>query len=320
MTNSRIVVENEHFRLEQLAEGIYAAVNTLEGAAMSNAGIIDLGDETLVFDAFLTRAAASTLRQAAEDLTGRAPRYLIHSHGHGDHIWGGSAFLPEATIITSHGAAVMMTAGERSSIEPAELTEVIEGLKRSITNEADEGARLNYESNLYPRQHLLKELPLVLAPPAVVFDGRMDIRGSQRGVQLVVVDRAHTQGDVYLVCPDDGVVFLGDLSFSKDSPPYIAPEGDIIAWSDLLLDLESLDVEQYVPGHGDVAGVEVLAAQRRFQEMAVEVAREVSGSGGTLEDVIDRMSKTEYSRWTKVPLFSASLQSALDRVSREATP
>ena len=47
---------SKHFRLEQLADGVYAAIHVLPdhrgqpsgGAAIGNAGIIDLGDRTLV--------------------------------------------------------------------------------------------------------------------------------------------------------------------------------------------------------------------------------------------------------------------------------
>jgi cyclase len=48
---------------------------------MGNAGIVDLGDRTLVFDPFLTRAAARELRSAAERLTGRTPALVVPGHG-----------------------------------------------------------------------------------------------------------------------------------------------------------------------------------------------------------------------------------------------
>ncbi len=38
---------SEHFQLEQLAEGVYAAIAIQGGAAQSNAGIIDLGVSNL---------------------------------------------------------------------------------------------------------------------------------------------------------------------------------------------------------------------------------------------------------------------------------
>ena len=313
MTAPKLVLENEHFRLERLADGVFAAIATLEGGAMSNAGIVDLGDETLVFDAFLTRAAAKALRAAAEELTGRAPRYLVNSHGHGDHVWGNSIFLPEADVLASEGTAAMMTAEERSSIEPAELADVIDQLERALAEETDEIVRFNYEGNLYPRKWLLEELPLDLAPPTVMLEGSREIRGSRRTVRLVVVDRAHTEGDVYLLCPDDRVVFLGDLGFFKDLPAYIAPEGDAAAWADVLREFEALAVDSFVPGHGDIGGVPELADQRGFLDAAIEAAREAAAVSGTVDDVVARMRETEYAKWEKTTLYRASLEAVLQK-------
>jgi hypothetical protein len=62
---------SEHFELQELAAGVYAAIATPDGAAYSNAGIVDLGDQTLIFDTFDTVLAAQDLRTAAKSLTGR---------------------------------------------------------------------------------------------------------------------------------------------------------------------------------------------------------------------------------------------------------
>jgi cyclase len=93
---------SEHFELKQLAKGVYAAIATEDGAAYSNAGIVDLGDQTLIFDAFETPQAANDLRLAAEHLTGRPPTCVIISHSHADHWCGNQAFAPHVPIITTH--------------------------------------------------------------------------------------------------------------------------------------------------------------------------------------------------------------------------
>ena len=41
-----------HFSLKEIAEGIYAAFAAEGGGAMGNAGIVDLGDRTVIFDTF----------------------------------------------------------------------------------------------------------------------------------------------------------------------------------------------------------------------------------------------------------------------------
>ncbi|MGH2486968.1 MAG: MBL fold metallo-hydrolase, partial [Ktedonobacterales bacterium] len=69
--------------------------------ALGNAGIIDLGGVTLVFDTMMTFAAARDLRAAAERLTGRAPRYVVNSHFHLDHTMGNAVFSDAVIIATS---------------------------------------------------------------------------------------------------------------------------------------------------------------------------------------------------------------------------
>src|SRR5512137_1203789 len=92
---------SRHFHLERLADGVSAAINSEEGWAICNAGIIDLGDRTLVYDTFTSPQAASDLRDAAEYLTGRPARMVVNSHYHNDHIWGNQAFGPEVDIIST---------------------------------------------------------------------------------------------------------------------------------------------------------------------------------------------------------------------------
>jgi len=67
------VIQSEHFTLHLVTEGVYAAIATEGGAGFSNAGIINLGDQTLVFDAFENPQAAEDLLRACLQLTNRKP-------------------------------------------------------------------------------------------------------------------------------------------------------------------------------------------------------------------------------------------------------
>jgi len=80
------------FRLKPLAEGVYAAIVEDGTGALGNAGIVDLGDRTLVFDTFQTPEAAIDLKFAAESLTGKAVSIVINSHWHNDHVLGNQVF------------------------------------------------------------------------------------------------------------------------------------------------------------------------------------------------------------------------------------
>jgi alkyl sulfatase BDS1-like metallo-beta-lactamase superfamily hydrolase len=93
---------SEHFRTERLAEGIFAAIATKSGGVYSNAGIIDRGNRTLIFDAFDTVQAGEDLRIMAEELTSSPIAYVSISHSHSNHWSGVQAFPSQTSVISTH--------------------------------------------------------------------------------------------------------------------------------------------------------------------------------------------------------------------------
>jgi cyclase len=84
-----------HFSLAPLADGVWGALSGV------NAGIIDLGDQTLIFDTTALPAHAREIKAAAEALTGRPATYVINSHVHPDHIQGNIVLADHATLVSS---------------------------------------------------------------------------------------------------------------------------------------------------------------------------------------------------------------------------
>jgi len=101
MRTNRQLPDSKHFRLQQLAEGVYAAIHREGGGAIGNAGIVDLGDRTLVYDTFIAPQPAEDLRAAAEALTGRPVDTVINSHWHSDHMWGNQVFGQDTDILST---------------------------------------------------------------------------------------------------------------------------------------------------------------------------------------------------------------------------
>jgi len=107
--------ESDHFTIEKLADGVFTAIHKIGGYAICNAGIIDLGDETLVFDCFISPKAARDLKKAAEELTKNEVKYVVNSHYHNDHIRGNQVF---------DGAEIIATQKTKELIEKTEPEEL----------------------------------------------------------------------------------------------------------------------------------------------------------------------------------------------------
>ena len=93
--------DSKHFSLEQLADGVFACIHKPGAAAYSNAGIIDLGDRTVLVDAFDTMLAGRDLCRAAETLFDRPVDMIILTHPHSDHWIGASVFDDTTAIIAT---------------------------------------------------------------------------------------------------------------------------------------------------------------------------------------------------------------------------
>ena len=136
-------MEFKHFSIHELAEGVYAAVHKDGGAAYTNAGIIDLGDSTLVFDTFDMAIAGKELLNASQNLTGRPPSWVVNSHKHGDHWGGNQVFAGQAVIISTHMTrAGMLAWGKeltRLVANPGEIVRRIGQLKKKSMQR-----RINY--------------------------------------------------------------------------------------------------------------------------------------------------------------------------------
>jgi cyclase len=261
------VLTSDHFVLEQIAEGVYAAVGRAGGPTASNAGIVDLGSQTLVFDAFELPDAADDLRTAAEHLTGRPASYVILSHSHSDHTIGCQAFGPEVPVLSTHvtreGIPTSADWIRYFKENPDELEQATRDEREVLDTLAGAGARANQMRTIARLEHLSAALPsLEFRLPELTFDDGLVFHGSQRTAELHVVAPGHTPSDAYLLLPKDRVLFMGDLGFFQAQPFmfYCDPE----AWRTWLAAAERLEVDHFVPGHGPVGTRADVALLRRF--------------------------------------------------------
>jgi glyoxylase-like metal-dependent hydrolase (beta-lactamase superfamily II) len=251
-------VAGRHFAFEPLADGVWACVHRAGGWAVGNAGIVDLGDATLVFDAGLTPEAGEELAAAAHELTGRAPTLLLLSHFHNDHLRGFQA-LPDAPLVASEATrALVDTLGREELASDLEHGAARLAETRALQHDDDPLRRACARTFVPYWEALVASAPRVaLRLPEVAFEGRLRFRGRRRSADFLSLGSGHTPDDAVLVLPDDGVVFCGDLLFVA-AHPYLA-DGDPEGWLRALDALKGFGAARYVPGHGPVGTAADLA-------------------------------------------------------------
>jgi cyclase len=247
---------SKHFRLQQLAPGIWAAIqNDNYGHAICNAGIVDLGDRTVVFDPFMNPEAAHDLKRMAEQLTGRKVTIVIDSHYHNDHIRGNQVFVPGADIISTDWTRREMYASEIDEQawekKNAAKHAATEKEKWKTDNPSDKLERVMWIGYY---EGIVQSLPeLKITVPNIGFTDSLWIHGSKREIKLIECKKGHTQSDLVLLLPNDSIAFMGDLFF-VGRHPYVA-DGDAASWEKHVHRfITDNGIKTYVPGHGPVGG------------------------------------------------------------------
>lgn len=262
---------SKHFDFPQVADGTFAAIATETGLAVGNAGVVDLGDLTVVFDTFASHIAAADLEAAARAATGRTAGIVVNGHAHRDHVKGNQAF-PDAAIVAPRKTAEVMAANWKARtarvakeglgpIRQAIVTEFDAWASNPLTTDAD---RVVWESY---RQSLLQGIEdYRLRLPSVSFDSSVRFHGSTGEAEALSFGGGHSSCDALLHVPEARVAFLGDLLFIGFQP-YLG-DGDPEAYLEILDRIEALDAKVLVPGHGPPGTSKDLQAMRDYVHAA----------------------------------------------------
>jgi cyclase len=300
--------ESLHFGVDELGNGIFAAIHKDGGGAICNAGIVDLGDRTLVFDTFLTPQAARDLKRAAETLTAKPVSIVVNSHAHNDHVWGNQVFSAQADIVsTVVTTETIMSEGMKECAWYRENTpKRLAALQESYESLSDENERSELSLWIDYYEHLAEAINgLEIVPPKTTFSGHMIFRGTERTVELIEYKKGHTSSDLILFLPQDSVIFMGDLLFIN-SHPYLG-DGDPDSLINILQEVQQMGVRVLIPGHGPVGGVEDLAILIRYVAVCQDIVNRVI-SGGNTEEAVDRVKLPEpFDSWQQVGFFRSNL-------------
>lgn len=302
----------------QLADGVFAAVNKPGNPAVSNAGVIDLGESVLVFDTFMSLQAARDLAEVVQKTLRKPVRYVVNSHYHKDHTWGNQLFAPQATIISSCLTRGLLLGSRVPDVEKQarELAAEIANLQAKASAESDDKAKR--ESMLtagYYQAFLDSYRELKITPPELGIDKSLTIYGSKRKAELVVPGGGSTAGDLFLYLPEEQILFSGDMVFAG-MHPYLS-ESDPGRWRENLKGMQRLKVRRLVPGHGPVADSTGLAEMIEYLKGIQSLASRFHSEKKTAEEFDLSQIPERFHGWAYSEIYKTNLKYVLQAMSKE---
>ena len=279
----------------QLTDHVHAAEQSRTGTGWSNSGLVAAGGGLVVdslYDVRLTRQLADLYAEVLPE----APTRLVNTHHNGDHCWGNQIFA-EAEIIAHRGCAARFS---DFTPERAEMIRTMVDPPESMRSIHEEWADFDFSD-------------VVLTPPTTVIDADHSIDLDGVRVDLLYVGPAHTEGDLVVYVPEEGVVLMGDVLFNRCAP--IGWEGSTDNWISALRRVEALEPQFVVPGHGPVCDLDGLRLARRYFEDVQTHARESWAQGRSVLECCAGIDLGPWITWDEPWRLAANVH----RVYRESS-
>lgn len=261
--------------LIEVAPSVYGYVQGGGVTGVSNGGLIVGEESAIAIDALFVPSMTKRWLRAIRGATKKPVSHLINTHHHIDHV-GGNPFFARSEILSHVNAREEMV---RFGM-PAER------LKAFIPAFAHE-----YDS-------------MELRLPDTTYAGQMTLYQGDRAIELLYMGPAHTPGDTLIYLPKEKVLFAGDVAFHYVTPgPF---DCHVSGWIRVADQIEKMDVDVIVAGHGPIGTKKELREMRDFLALLRRQARRSFKAGEPINEAVSKMRIGGFAEWadaSRVPLL-----------------
>lgn len=254
--------EGQQTQLKQVAPDLYFLYDDL--SANSAFWVTDEG--VLVIDTRQHPAHGRDLIERIRKITDKPIKWVINTHAHGDHFLGNPEFRKIGATIIAH----------RDTLAGMIKNQQIEVSRRQAFFKA-----MNFDP---------KEVQIVL--PDITFDSRLTIRMGGKTAELLYFGPGQNPGDTFVHFPHDRTLFIGG-PFARKNWSNMSFTPSVDGWIAILQKLAAFDVDQFLPGHGDVGNKQDLLDEARLLA-DVQVAVKQAIAEGKSADEIRKLPFPQY--------------------------
>ena len=137
-----------------------------------------------------------------------------------------------------------------------------------------------------------------ITPPNLAFEKQLELKLGKYHLKLIHPGPAHTDGDLYIYIPKWRILITGGMVFNHIIP--FLGDGYIESWIHALREMEDLDAEVIVPGHGPVGGKPIVTQMKHYLMELRRYVNDALDDNKNLPETIELVRaqlKTKYSDW-----------------------
>jgi glyoxylase-like metal-dependent hydrolase (beta-lactamase superfamily II) len=327
------------YETKEIGPGVYGFFEKRLNPIVSSNIIAVIGtDAVLLFDTGHHPTITRRILGDVKRLTSKPVKYVVVSHWHDDH-WAANgdvaATFPGVKVIAHDFTAKLLESRSKDFRGEACRKDAASGLpslkERLANGKLPDGTPLPDATKQRLTNFVEALEGQIPECDAMVYRGvdqrmsdslTIDLGG--RRVKLEFLGRGNTAGDVVALLPESKTLLTGDLvvyPFPFATQPYITE------WAKVLRNIEAMDVERIVPGHGPVfSDKQYVRDVAETLESIASQARAAYKPGMTVDSLrakidlsqfADRFSKGD--RFIRANFDAQMKGSAIDRMWQELT-
>ena len=133
--------------------------------------------------------------------------------------------------------------------------------------------------------------------PDITFTSEFDLRLGGKHVHLYYLGVSHSDNLVYMVFPEEKILFGVD-AIAVNRLPFQDFEGtDIDGLIGAMYALQQMDIDIVAPGHGELGTIEDIVAHRTYIELLKDQVTALIRMGRTDAEIMETIKMPQYSSW-----------------------
>ena len=157
-----------------------------------------------------------------------------------------------------------------------------------------------------------------LKTPGIVFDDRLVLDDGKQRVEFLFMGHAHTAGDAVAWLPKHGILCTGDACVN--GAYNFMGHSDSGSWVKALEKMADLKPKMVCPGHGPVAGADLIQKQKRyFVDLRDEVGKGIK-QAKDLKSLQESIKFPWYEQWTGVPVKPDNIEHVYKELTGMVVP
>jgi quinoprotein relay system zinc metallohydrolase 2 len=271
--NSVASENKQEFNLTEIAEanfvhtGLHVSIDDEEHDDIANIGFIIGNKCVAVIDTGGSIKIGQQLFKSIRSKTDKPVCYVINTHIHFDHILGNKVFESAKTKFVGHHKLAEAVEQNKSFF--------LEYYQKDLGDNPDESSIIG---------------------PNILVDKKVQLDLGGRTLTLIPYQVSHSHNDLVVIDDKTKTLWAGDLIFRQRIPILT---GSLKGWLKVIEQLNKLDINHVIPGHGAVAvSIEqAIERQHQYLTLLLKETRKSLTEGQFVNEAMESIDKDNQLNW-----------------------